>query len=191
MYRLPTVKRFAAILFFCIIVFNLYGYYLVNYLQTQQDRHLESLLDKNSYNENDLVYIKIPVHLPYYNSYGKFEKISGSVDINGIVYYFVKRRILNDTFELACLLNFDHRKYESLKNSFLKWNSDNQTNHQDKKSLLNLQNISPEFCNRMITYLLSQCENQILHAGLTNIKTIPSRSVDKPEHPPQHTLAFI
>jgi hypothetical protein len=169
----------------------LYGYYLINYLQTQQDRHLESLLDKNSYNEKDLVYIKIPVHLPYYNSYGKFEKISGSVDINGIVYNYVKRRILNDTLELACLPNFDHKKYESLKDSFLKWNSDNQSNHQDKKSLLNIQNISPEFCNRLITYNFSHCENQILHAGLANVKLIPSRYMGKPEHPPQEESVII
>jgi hypothetical protein len=186
------VKRLAAILFICIVVFNLFGYYLlVTYLQAQQDHRLIIQLDKNTYQEKDLVYIKIPVHLPYYNTTNKFEKVTGSVEHNGIQYNYVKRRILNDTIELACLPNFDNVKFESLKNSYSKWNSDSQNNNQEKKSNWNIQNISPEFCNRLLTYNFNIDGNLTIHAGLKNTQIIPFVFVDKPEQPPQPFSATI
>lgn len=77
---------------------------LVSYMQNRSNKELEARLDQNNYDESQLISIKIPaVHLSYYNSSQEFERVDGSVEINGLQYKYVKQRIFNDSIELLCL----------------------------------------------------------------------------------------
>ena len=50
------VRKIASAILICILFFNLFGYRFVsNYLQKKYDIQLESRLDKNHYNEADLI----------------------------------------------------------------------------------------------------------------------------------------
>ena len=138
------------------MLFNLIGYHaVIDYFQDKQSAQLEAQFDNKQYNDQDLVFIKLPVNLPYYNNSPEFERVNGSVDIYGVEYKYVKRRIINDTIELACLPNYAKDKFQSAKNDFLKMNSDWQNTHQGKKATGSFKASPLEFCNKLITFSLT------------------------------------
>ena len=60
------MKRLSAILFLAILLFNFYGYRLMlQYMHGRQASLLEAQLDRQQYNESDLLSLKIPLDLPY------------------------------------------------------------------------------------------------------------------------------
>ena len=119
-----------------ILFFNWYGYQLLTeYWQQQADRHLEARLDRNEYNESQLLRIKIPLTtLSYYNSNSSFERVYGQVDIGGVRYQYVKRRIFRDSLELLCIPNEMAMKLQRVKNDFFRQANDLQQHNQGKKA---------------------------------------------------------
>jgi hypothetical protein len=130
------MKKLFSIFFLSLLVFNWWGYYvLVYYLQESVNTNLESRLDSNNYDENQLVSIKIPVtYLPYYNNSKTYERIDGQIEIEGIKYNYVKRRIYNDSLEMLCIPNQDFMKLQSAKNEFFKFINDLQHPEQNKNA---------------------------------------------------------
>jgi hypothetical protein len=130
------MKRFGSILLMGILFFNWYGYqWLSSYLENRADRQLEASLDADKYDESQLLSIKIPsTHLSYYNSSDRFERVDGQVEIGGVQYKYVKRRIFNDSLELLCIPNHSAMRLQNSKNDYFKLVNDLQQNGQGKKS---------------------------------------------------------
>ncbi len=101
------MRKLAAILLWGIVLFNWVGYRLLNdYLQEASQRKIEVRLDQRLYDESQLFSIKVPVtHISYYNNSTVFERVNGQIEINGMPYQYVQRRIYNDTLELRCIPN--------------------------------------------------------------------------------------
>jgi hypothetical protein len=101
------LKTAAAILISGILLFNWFGYRVLNdFLQDRADLQLQSQLDLRHYDESRLISIKLPAtHLAYYNNSAVFERVDGRIEINGIPFQYVKRRIYNDSIELLCIPN--------------------------------------------------------------------------------------
>lgn len=115
------MKRLTAILLLLIVAFNFYGYRLViGYLQQSNDSRIEANIDLQKYNDGDLISIKTTLHLPYYNSSPEFERTYGSININGVDYEYVKRRVYHDTLELLCLPNHQKTKLNGVSNEMTK-----------------------------------------------------------------------
>jgi len=134
---LSLVKKIAAILLMGLLFFNWYGYRLLtSWLEVRADNQLEARLDKNSYDESQLISIKVPsTHLSYYNSSTQFERIDGQIEIGGIRYKYVKRRLFNDSLELLCIPNQTVMRLQTAKNEFFKGVNDIRSgNGQNKKS---------------------------------------------------------
>jgi len=133
---LRAVKRIAAILLMGILFFNWYGYRLLtSWLEARADHQLEARLDKSSYDESQLISIKVPsTHLSYYNSSTQFERIDGQIEIGGVRYKYVKRRLFNDSLELLCIPNQTAMRLQTAKNEFFKGVSDIRPDNGQKKS---------------------------------------------------------
>ena len=100
------MKKLAAILLLAILIFNWIGYrFVVDYLQHKSDRQLEARLDKNQYDESQLVELKVPIHLPYQTSWAAYERYDGEIALNGTLYKYVERKLSDDTLYLKCLPN--------------------------------------------------------------------------------------
>ena len=100
------MRKIAAILLLVILLFNWVGYRLLtNVLQHRANIQLEAKLDKNDYKEDDLIEIRVPVNLPYQLNWTSFERFDGEIDVDGIHYKYVKRKIYNDSLILLCLPN--------------------------------------------------------------------------------------
>ena len=133
--NLPALKRVAAILLMGVLCFNWFGYRLLTaYMQTRSDKQLEARLDDNRYDESQLISIKIPSHLVYSNPSMQFERVDGQVEVGGILYKYVKRRIYNDSLELLCIPNHAAMGLRTAKNEFFQLVNDIQHNGQDNKT---------------------------------------------------------
>jgi len=131
------MKKVAAILLMGILIFNWYGYKLLSlYLENRADRRLEASLDVNRYDESQLISIKVPAsHLSYFNSDAQFERVDGQIEVGGIQYKYVKRRLFNDSLELLCIPNHTAMRLQTARNQFFQLVNDiQQHNGQSKKS---------------------------------------------------------
>jgi hypothetical protein len=101
-------------------MFNLVGYrLLVTYMQDRMDRNMVASLDDNQYDESQLVTVKVPIsHLAYYNSSNQFERVDGNIELGGIQYRYVKRRIYNDSLEFLCLPDREATALQTFKSNF-------------------------------------------------------------------------
>lgn len=133
--NLGFLKRFVAILLIGILCFNWCGYRLLDaYLENRADRQLEARLDSDSYDDSQLLLIKIPsTHLSYYNSSDRFERVDGQIEVGGVQYKYVKSRLFNDSLELLCIPNHTAMRLQTAKNEFFKLVNDLQPAGQEKK----------------------------------------------------------
>ncbi|HKG69981.1 MAG TPA: hypothetical protein VKA92_14000, partial [Segetibacter sp.] len=119
------MKKLSAIFLIALFLFNLFGYrILFNYEQQQSDVRLEASLDKQDYNDADLVTIKVPLSLPYVNNQQNFERVDGEITVNGKILKYVKRKIADGNLILLCLPNDHKMRIESAKEEFFKYTND-------------------------------------------------------------------
>ena len=101
------MKKLLAILLLTIYLFNLTGYSLLfQYLINDTDTVLVKRLDKDAYNDKDLIEVKVALNMPYLTTSKNFERVNGQLELNGVHYNYVKRKVSSDTLYLLCLPNF-------------------------------------------------------------------------------------
>lgn len=129
------MKKLAAILLLAILIFNWIGYrFVVDYLQHKADIQLEARLDKNQYNESQLIELKVSIHLPYQTSWAEYERYDGEISLNGTLYKYVERKVSNDTLYLKCLPNTKKMHLETAKDDYFKNTNDLAQNNNSQKS---------------------------------------------------------
>lgn len=107
-------------------------------MQSASDAYLEKQVDRNNYDENKLTTIKTKLNLPYYTSSAQYERAYGSVNINGVSYQYVKRRVYNDTLELLCLPNPAATQLQSVNNELTKSFADGQASMPKKNTTIKI-----------------------------------------------------
>jgi hypothetical protein len=113
-------------------LFNLAGYTLLfDYFMQQGDKQLTQQLDNNQYNDSELIEVKIALHTPYLTSWSAYERIDGEVEVNGVFYSYVKRKIHSDTLYLLCLPNTNKTRLHSAQMAYAGKVNDVPTNAKD------------------------------------------------------------
>jgi hypothetical protein len=107
---------------------------MYDFMQLKANEQLETFLDNHSYDESQLVELKIPVHNAYQNSWASYERYNGEVELNGVTYKYVKRKLSNDTLYLMCIQNSTKMRLESAKNDFFRISNDLVQNNDSKKA---------------------------------------------------------
>ena len=187
-----TVKRLTSIFFLFILVFNFWGYRLmIDCLRQQQDARLTSQVDQEQYNDADLISIKTTLNLPYYSSSPDFERAYGSVNINGVDYEYVKRRVYHDTLELLCLPNEAKTQLQSVSNQFLKFSLDGQPTQPNKKSHNILKTGLPDFVQETayIVQTMPATTEPVFNSWNTSL--LPFGYSSRQERPPQPMQHFM
>ena len=122
------MRKIAAILLLIIFIFNWFGYRIVaNYAQSVADRELEAQLDTDDYDISQLIVLKVPLHMPYQSNWDDFERFDGEIEVEGVHYKYVKRKVHNDSLILLCLPNESKSKIEKAKNNFFERVNDLQS----------------------------------------------------------------
>jgi len=103
-------------------------------MENKADMQLEANLDEHNYKESELISIKVAANLPYYTNSETFERVNGEININGVAYKYVKRRMYNDSVELLCIPNVVKTGLENARNDFYRLANDLVSNNSSKKS---------------------------------------------------------
>jgi hypothetical protein len=183
------LKKVFSIVLLSLLVFNWVGYHLLVFcLQETANAKLETQLDKDNYDERQLISIKIPVtYLPYYNNSKSYERVDGQMEIEGVKYKYVKRRIYNDSLEMLCVPDRNSMKLLSAKNEFFKFVNDLQHPGQNKNPSSGLsKNITTDYepagenlCIDHVDFRVSLQFHYLIH--------ITSAHRKLPERPPKYS----
>jgi len=90
----------------------------MNYFISRTDKQMVKQLDEGGYSEASLIQIKVPMYMPYSPNQTKYERWDGEIEVNGIHYNYVKRKISSDTLYLYCLPNNDKTELYKAKNDY-------------------------------------------------------------------------
>jgi hypothetical protein len=107
---------------------------MYDYMQKEANKQLEFSLDNNAYDESQLIELKVAVHLPYQTSWASYERYNGEIELNGVKYRYVKRKLANDTLYLKCIPNTKEMMLQTAKNDFFKLSNNLLQNSNSKKS---------------------------------------------------------
>jgi len=158
-----------------------------SYIESKKNAELETQLDENGYDESQLVAVKIPVtSLPYYINSKSFERTDGQIEIAGIEYNYVKRRIYKDSLELMCIPNKAAMQLHSAKDDFFKLVNDLQygqtkktNSHNDNYKNFSLDNYTVNDFYQLNIYRLTFSKNYFHY-----LETISFDFSATDEHPP-------
>lgn len=184
------MKKLSAILLIALFLFNLVGYrILLNYEQQQSDIQLEASLDKQEYNESDLITITVPLSLPYVNNQQSFERIDGEITVNGKILKYVKRKISDGNLILLCVPDHNKMRIESAKDEFFKYANDLVQNNQSKKSGNTksgiFKNVLSEYCINTTTCEDAAYSVHRIYNDHSDSKFLPSSHYLLPDQPPE------
>lgn len=160
------MKKITAFFLLLLFSFNWFAYRIVfDYAQHKNNLDLENLFDHELYDESQLVELKIAMNLPYQTSRPIYERVDGEVDVDGVLYKYVKRKVVNDTLYVLCVPNTRKMILETAKNDLFQ-----RVNLPDRTTPLNqgdigwsvfkhLQNITNESSLVIhISFLLNEQE---------------------------------
>ena len=91
-------------------------------METQASTELTEQISENKYDETQLISLKVPITtLAYYQNSKEFEWIDGSIEIHGVRYKYVKRRIYNDSLEVMCIPDAATIQLGEVNTAFFRW----------------------------------------------------------------------
>jgi hypothetical protein len=85
-------------------------------------------LDKDMYDEATLVEVAIPLNMPYLSNQATYQRFNGTIQFNGTIYNYVKRKISNDTLHILCIPNMQQTQLHAAKRDYAKQLSDGSSN---------------------------------------------------------------
>lgn len=103
-------------------------------MQQKASDQLEVRLDKSLYDQSQLIELKVPMNLPYQTNWSAYQRFDGEIEVDGILYKYVKRKVANDTLYLMCVPNTKKMRLETAKNEFFRLSNDLMQNNSSKKS---------------------------------------------------------
>ena len=169
-----------------VYLFNLGGYTMAfRYFMYTAETGLTRQLEKNNYNNADLVAIRIPLHLPYVQNNSRFERVDGSVENNGVQYNYVKRRVYNDTLYILCLPNQQKTSLVKEKARFAGEVTDFAGSKKDKESSAKKAAPFNEYNNSIHQYQMTSPLVTGAQTGSHGNSALASTIKDTPEHPPR------
>lgn len=108
---------------------------------------LETKIDNSDYDESSLFEIRIPLNAPYLaDNTTEFERFDGEVELDGVHYKYVKRKVVNGELVLLCLPNKSKTELQNSKEAFFRLVNDlNHNQNKNKSNSSNFKSITAEY----------------------------------------------
>jgi hypothetical protein len=98
------MRKSTSIILLLILLFNMIGYRaLFYYAENKADASMQARLDKDQYDENELVALQIPIYNPYQIEQKTYERVNGEINMNGKIFRYVKRKVSDGNIILLCI----------------------------------------------------------------------------------------
>jgi hypothetical protein len=159
---------------------------LISCIEIKSDLRLEAQIDNNNYDESELISVKVPAeHLSYYKSSEQFERVSGQIEIKGLQYNYVKRRLYNDSIEMLCIPNHMAMHLKNAANDFFKLVNDLQHPGQQKKPAPHTsKNLMGDYCTLYELFQVGNLFNSSQKKTFNYTAGLLSNSSATDERPP-------
>lgn len=185
------MKRVASILLLGILFFNWFGYRLLSdFLQEQANVQLEAQLDENNYDESQLIEMRVTLDLPYQTNWKEFERVDGEIEIDGVLYKYVKRKVENGQLVLLCLPNEAKMRLQTARDDFFKLVNDLQHSSSNKKSTMPataMNSFSTEYWQEKNNWQIAvTCFDEPLNYSCSNTVLNANAFIATGEQPPDH-----
>ena len=183
------MKQPAALFLTFLFLFNLAGYRLFfNYLQQKSDAQYEYSLDNNSYDESNMLTVKVDLDMPYLAENTSFERVDGEITVDGKIYKYVKRKIHNGQLVLLCLPDEKKTRLRSSREEYFFY-ANNLASHSDSKQSVpkaaQAKNVATDYDQNYLDVNFG-CLPSIIHYQLPMDEAIPSfADYDLPAQPPE------
>lgn len=129
------MKKLSAILLLFVYLLSQAGYTLLfQYFIEDADGRIGQCINSNTYNDDDLIEIKVALNMPYLLSARDFVRVDGEIELNGIHYNYVKRKVSGDTLYLLCLPNLLKTQLADAKTELAKDYSDIPANKKSTET---------------------------------------------------------
>jgi hypothetical protein len=113
------VRQITAILLIAVLATNWYGYdLLLPLLNNKENNTIAANFANGAYQENELLEIKVDLELPYATDWTSFEKINGTIVVQGVIYNFVERKMENGHMVYHCLPNYKSTALQNARDYF-------------------------------------------------------------------------
>lgn len=143
------MKKLTAIFLTLLFLFNFIGYRLFfYYVQEKSDTQYEVALDRNQYDESQLMAITVSLDMPYQVENSDYERVDGEISVDGKIYKYVKRRVINGQLQLLCIPDHSKMKLQSAKDVFFALSNNIATEQGSKHSVPKagiIKNITTDF----------------------------------------------
>jgi hypothetical protein len=169
---------------------NFIGYRIVyNYAQQHADIQLEAALDRNIYNESDLITIKVPLSLPYQTEQAEFQRVDGEINFNGKILKYVKRKISEGNLILLCLPDYNKMRLAKEKDDFYKESNSLAQNSNSKKQENSkgnsFKNLLSEYDQPYYSFVVTLLEEHVSNSFLNHQVALSAFPHSTPEQPPE------
>lgn len=186
--KLTVLKRGASILLLLLLAFNWVGYRLLTSLwENNADLALETKIENSDYDESSLFEIRVPLNAPYLTGTNTdFERYDGELELQGIHYKYVKRKIENGELVLLCLPNKSKNEIQNSRAEFFKLVNDlNNTQSKNKTGNSSFKSVTTEYKKENNSWSISSIPLMYLTHTAAYLSEIATGFGNLPEHPPK------
>jgi len=170
-----------------LLAFNWIGYRVVSgFLEHSSDNALESKIENQQYDENSLFEIRVPLNAPYLagTSTG-FERIDGEIEVQGVHYKYVKRKVEHGELVLLCIPNEAKTKIQNSRVDFFKLVNDLNSTKEKSKSASSTKNFTAEYREQNNNWIINAIKPVSPVAGSLMVTSINDGFHIIPDQPPQ------
>jgi len=142
------VKLAASILLLTILSFNWVGYRFVSqYLENRADEEVQINISNHAYDESNLIELRVTLNTPYYSGTKEFESVAGEIELDGVHYNYVKRKIENGELVLLCLPNENKTRFQNSRIDYFKMvnDLDNSSSKKEKTTASSFKTFTTEY----------------------------------------------
>jgi len=182
------LRKIAAILLICLLLFNWYGYrFVINYLQQKAYNQLEARLDVNDYDESQLMEVRIELNIPYQYSWSNFERHSGEVELNGKTYAYVERKVEDGYLVLKCIPNEAKQELKKAGDVLFIMNNGLDQEHNGKEQPVSkvLKSFTSDYDDNSFNYNLKELYSFNKESLQSNTSSFNSLTLPVAEQPPE------
>jgi cbb3-type cytochrome oxidase subunit 3 len=123
------LRKSASVILLIILLFNMVGYRAwFYYAEKKADAAMEARLNKDQYDENDLVSLIVPLNNPYQLEQKSFQRVDGEISFEGKTLKYVKRKVSNGNLILLCIPDARKMILKKAKSDFCNASTDLTTN---------------------------------------------------------------
>ena len=183
------VKRLTALFLALLFLFNLAGYRLFfHYLQEKADGRYEQLLDRNAADESGMITLKVDLDMPYLAQNTTFERVNGEIDVDGVIYKYVKRKIHNGQLVLLCLPDQKKTRLKSASNDYFNYTNNLASNNDANQSAPKVafeKSVTSDYEQPSLNYYIGHLPRTTKFEYSQNETIVSSEHCSLPAQPPE------